>query len=448
MNKKLKFWILVFLILLLLGYWAYLFLSPTVLAVFPSDGEENLKRNSEIIITFSQPMRTDLVDEYLIISPEVEGSISWQEDELIFKPSEPWPEGADIELMVVAGAKSTLGIPLKQNFEWFFSVSRTRLAYLWPLGVGANLYLLDIIRGDSKQVTFSKGLIDFDVDELNSLIYFSALNANGGSDLFVIDYYSEDIDRVLSCEKDFCSNVQIAYSGIQLAFEKTNEDGISSIWLVPVNGDPIQMSQEGQIADTPQWAPNGHLVFYDRTDRAYQFVDQEGNLEYQLENLTGEPGTWSLTGQKFVVHEHFPFSTTNDSDSLKLFTSHLLSLNTFTKQVIDLSGVNNYIEDTEPSFSPDGTWIAFARTELDLEESVIGRPMWIMRSDGTDQQYLTGDPNYRHSALAWHPNGDQIAFLRSSTVLLTEPPEIWLKDVSEGNTFRIVIGGFSPKWTP
>lgn len=464
MNRKRNVWLLAFLILFLIGFLAYLGLSPKVTVVSPALGENNQSPNSKIEISFSRAMQTEALEDLLSISPEIEGNFSWRENILIFTPEEPWPEGVIVQVRLEAGAKSTLGLTIRETLEWSFDISRIRLAYLWPMGVGANLYLLDAISGETQELTFSKGLLDFDVDELNSLIYYSALNAQGGSDLFVFDIYQGDLDRVLACGQVFCSGVQVSYSGAQLIYEHVDKDGVGSVWLMDLEDEPKQISMEGRIADTPQWSPDGRLVYYDRTEQTYIFMDLDGNIIWDLDNITGEPGTWSLTGQKFVVHEHFPFISDvlrgpsgeasnqvvadEDLALVEIYSSHLLSLNTFTEQVDNLSGEEKYIEDTEPSFSPDGRWLAFARTDLDLEEIVIGRPMWLMRSDGTLQRFLMGDPNYRHSAFAWHPNGEQIALVRFNTILLTDPPEIWLVETANGSAFRLVIGGFDPQWIP
>ncbi|MBT3239961.1 MAG: hypothetical protein HON98_04315 [Chloroflexi bacterium] len=464
MNRKRNIWILGLSTLLLIGILAFLFLSPKVEEVFPTDGLIDQIPSSEIEVKFSHPMDIDSVEEFLTITPKVDGKFSWEENKMIFTPDEDWPEGVEINISLEKSAKSSLGLPLRQNFEWSFKISRIRLAYLWPLGVGANLYLLDTISGETKQLTFSKGLLDFDVDEANRLIYFSALNAQGGSDLFVYDPYQEDLNRILPCGNISCSDVQVSNSGDRLAYEQEDENGISSIWVMTFGKDPDQVSLNGKIADTPQWSPDGRLVYYDRTDQKYVFVDETYNKLYEMDNITGEAGTWSLTGQKFVVHEHFPFTSDTlrgpsgelsnqivsdeDLELVEIFSSHLLSLNTFTEEIDNLSGEETYIEDTEPAFSPDRWWLAFARTDLGLEDIVIGRPMWIMRSDGTQQRYLTGDPNYRHSAFAWHPNVEQIALVRFNTILLTEPPEIWVVEVSDGTALRLVIGGFDPLWMP
>ncbi len=464
MNRKRNLWILSLSTILLIGILAFLLLSPKVVEVFPANGMIDQIPSSEIEIIFSHSMDIELAEETMNISPEIDGQYRWEENKLTFTPDEDWPEGAEIQVSLDTRARSSLGLPLRQNIEWSFKVSRIRLAYLWPLGVGANLYLLDVLSGDTHQLTFSKGLLDFDVDEANRLIYFSALNAQGGSDLFVIDPYQENLNRVLPCGKISCSNVQISLSGERLAYEQADENGISSIWTMRLGEDPEKISLSGRVADTPQWSPDGRLVYYDRTEQAYIFVDEDYDKLYAMNNITGEAGTWSLTGQKFVVHEHFPFTSDTlrgpsgelsnqviadeDLELVEIFSSHLLSFNSFTDEIDNLSGDEAYIEDTEPAFSPGGRWLAFARTDLGLEDIVIGRPMWIMRSDGTQQRYLTGDPNYRHSAFAWHPNAEQIALVRFNTILLTEPPEIWVVDVSDGTALRLVIGGFDPLWMP
>jgi hypothetical protein len=64
---------------------------------------------------------------------------------------------------------------------------------------------------------------------------------------------------------------------------------------------------------------------------------------------------------------------------------------------------NNPASDAWPSWSPDGTKIAFA------SERESNRDVYVMDADGSDQVRLTQDPA-RDSAPAWSPDGSSIAF--------------------------------------
>jgi hypothetical protein len=61
---------------------------------------------------------------------------------------------------------------------------------------------------------------------------------------------------------------------------------------------------------------------------------------------------------------------------------------------------------------------------------------------------LTDEDDYQHTSFAWHPDGDQLAYVRYNQATLTELPEIWLIDTTSGEALRLIINGFSPGWIP
>ena len=69
--------------------------------------------------------------------------------------------------------------------------------------------------------------------------------------------------------------------------------------------------------------------------------------------------------------------------------------------------------DEDPAWSPDGATIAFVRWGGDDEDE--GPLVWLMAADGTGQRQLTADPprGYSESSPTWSPDGRRIAFVRT-----------------------------------
>jgi DNA-binding winged helix-turn-helix (wHTH) protein/Tol biopolymer transport system component len=65
------------------------------------------------------------------------------------------------------------------------------------------------------------------------------------------------------------------------------------------------------------------------------------------------------------------------------------------------------------SVSPDGARIAFYRADLTYD-GLLGREVWIMRSDGTDSIKVAPDKGSRVGAPVWSPDGKQIAYVRTA----------------------------------
>ena len=74
--------------------------------------------------------------------------------------------------------------------------------------------------------------------------------------------------------------------------------------------------------------------------------------------------------------------------------------------------------------------------------------IWIMSLPSAgDAEPLTDAIDYKYTALAWHPDGRQIAAVRFNQAAITEPPEIWLLDIS-GRAILLQIVGYDPQWIP
>jgi TolB protein len=85
---------------------------------------------------------------------------------------------------------------------------------------------------------------------------------------------------------------------------------------------------------------------------------------------------------------------------------------------VDVSKDNNSdTGDSDPAWSPDGTRIAFMREHKDTGSNSFARNIWVMNADGTGQHNLTpNDPNaptrVDEYTPTWSPDGTKIAFVR------------------------------------
>jgi hypothetical protein len=115
--------------------------------------------------------------------------------------------------------------------------------------------------------------------------------------------------------------------------------------------------------------------------------------------------------------------------------------------------------DAWPSWAPDGTKIVFSgsadnqslRTCEPGADFRCPTDIYVIDADGTDLTRLTDDPAPEYQP-AWSPNGDRIAFVRSSGGTAGEAPLIFAMNV-DGSDIRQVSSGeggsdSSPSWSP
>ncbi len=105
------------------------------------------------------------------------------------------------------------------------------------------------------------------------------------------------------------------------------------------------------------------------------------------------------------------------------------------------------MEAEDPQISPDGRNAAFVRMEMDGDENIYRRSIWIAPLGGGRPWRLTCGGGKGDSSPRWSPSGDRIAF----TSLRTGLPQIHVIRVDGGEASqatRIRTGAGSPAWSP
>lgn len=155
----------------------------------------------------------------------------------------------------------------------------------------------------------------------------------------------------------------------------------------------------------PSWSPNGRRIAY--IDN-WQVVVMKADGSRKRQLTTGAPrGTSALTwapGSRRIAFARWRYKP---SANYEIF-------------VIKTDGTNrtrisrNPADDMRPSWSPDGTKIAFVRP-------VAGRyEVFLMNPDGSQQQQLTSVRTQTEGDFAWSPDGERIAYLWAQWSTLTE----------------------------
>ena len=183
-----------------------------------------------------------------------------------------------------------------------------------------------------------------------------------------------------------------------------------------------------QTAEATFPGKNGKLAYfrcvYD--DCGLHVVNPDGTGEQRLVAGAGA-GTWSADGRKLAY---------NDEGAINVINADGTGMRRLPRPELRI--------DFEPTWSPDGEWIAFTTNRFTNRGSGILH-IGVMRSDGSDVRQLSFG-SFWDSHANWSPDGTKIAFTRNfrSTWELA----VMNADGSDPHMIVPVVQGFAAEWSP
>lgn len=251
--------------------------------------------------------------------------------------------------------------------------------------------------------------------DMGSLVFTS--NRSGGYDLWVLDLGTHELRRLTDTEADEFYP-RISPDGSWVAFTQM-QDGSQWVGLVDFTGGPVRAftDAEDDAAD-PEWLPDGRLVFSSARggSRDLWVSDLDGARAERLFSLEGEEWAPRISpdGERIAFHA-------NPEGDYDVFTVRLDG-----SDLRNLTGVVGY--DGIPAWSPDGSEVAYYHRE----PSVGGQTSWPtaeIRVTGAGGGGVPRDltrNQHRDQSPSWSPDGTRIAF----TSCVSGNLEIWTTDPS------------------
>ena len=212
----------------------------------------------------------------------------------------------------------------------------------------------------------------------------------------------------------------------------------------------------GNRNDMPVWSPDGNSIAF--------FSDRGGNPDIyimkpdgsQVEQLTRDPfaslyftkssedrsPSWSPDGSQIAFD--------SGRNNLKLtYIDHDIYV-----MAADGSHVKRLTDDGAdeggPRWSPRGELIAYAKMDYFSEQGLIENPAWdiyVMNADGTQQMQLTKDPSNELEP-SWSPDGGKIAFISDRN---GQNFDIYVMNADGSNVRQLTddsANEFGPVWSP
>jgi Tol biopolymer transport system component len=265
---------------------------------------------------------------------------------------------------------------------------------------------------------------------------FSSGTDDASTEIYTLDESLARVQLTDNAALDFLPGWSPAGSQIVFSSERT---GDLDIWIMNLDGSGAHnLTQSPTSQETgPDWSAMGGRIAYTSfssspVERDIWIVNGDGTGATNLTNSTSDDvgPSWSPDGTKIA------FFSDRDGDY------DIYVMNSDGTSVVQLT--NDPQTDATPDWSPDGTEIAFSRLTPGSDGDI-----WVMNTDGTGQTNLTNSAMLDY-APDWSPDGLYIAFDRFPDVGVNSS-DIWIMAADGSGQAGVVVGPEderSPAWRP
>jgi Tol biopolymer transport system component len=229
----------------------------------------------------------------------------------------------------------------------------------------------------------------------------------GDSEIFIMDSDGSNVLNLTanpSSDEFYCS---WSPNGTQVAFV-SDQDGDAEIYRVDADGsNETRLTYSTGNDLSPAWSPDGTLIAFSSW--------RDGNMEIYVMNASDGSNPTRLTFNDSPPYASIDYGPSWSPDGTQIaFQSYrnrtCCPVNgNIEIYKMDADGsnqtrlTNNTAADLVPTWSPDGTLIAYTSDITGDSE------IWVMDTDGLNQMNLTNNPA-QDSMATWSPDASEIAF--------------------------------------
>jgi Tol biopolymer transport system component len=262
-----------------------------------------------------------------------------------------------------------------------------------------------------------------------------------------MNWDGSDASLLLDCGADRCFEPALSPDGKQIAYSRKNGAenpgggaGISRIWLI----DPVRLATSALYADariagmSPSWSPDGRfLAFYNPREGAIQIHALDSRKDRLAATQVEGVGGWSPDSQRMI------FAGLIQGESSAAAT--LSQIDVRTGEIRSVLPDLLFVDFGEPVFNPDGERIAVAARSPGESSA---RHVWVFDINGADRQRISEDALQSQGGYHWDPEGRRLVYQQLLPGNASQPPDVFVYDLSSRTAQRIAQDAFLPNWLP
>jgi TolB protein len=224
------------------------------------------------------------------------------------------------------------------------------------------------------------------------------------------------------------SSYQPAYAprGKRIAFVRAYKQ--SDLWTMKADGSlERNLTSTAHVDEVaPAWSPEAReLAFGVESPAALRgiwVVGVDGHGSRQVTNGDDDHPSWSPDGST-IAFQRYDAATQVDS---------VLVVPAAGGTTTTLSG-NPAVSDLDPAWSPDGSHILFVSDRPDTFQL----DLWVMSADGSNVQRVTNTPNRTEGGASWSPDGRRIVYSGNGSFHGASSSQLYVADADGTNRLTL-----------